>query len=187
MHPTFAILGVTDVAHPSKGRALTFPLYDLCAFAGNLRLIFENSRTLDTGQNRLRKRAGSLHRYQETTATAAKCRNPTRSGRRVHHALFPGTLGHGTKVRRMGQNTPISTYDGTAGKERLTPADTTINCPTRVSHFRDGWDTLVGQKRLRVRTLGSLFVGLGTSQSLHSEHTWDNSFLHHVGQRDKGG
>ena len=60
---------------------------------------------------------------------------------RIDELFFPGTLGHGTKVRQMGQDMTFSRYGGTAGQKGLNVIDRTINCPTKVSHFRDARDT----------------------------------------------
>jgi hypothetical protein len=46
----------------------------------------------------------------------------------------------------VGQNTPLSAHSGTAGQEGLTLTDTTVKCPTKVSHFWDEWDTWDAQK-----------------------------------------
>jgi hypothetical protein len=40
-----------------------------------------------------------------------------------------------------GTNKLFSIYSGTAGQRGLNVLDTTIQCPTELSHFRDRWDT----------------------------------------------
>jgi hypothetical protein len=55
--------------------------------------------------------------------------------------FFLGQRDMGQKLRRMGQNRMFSRYGGTVGQERLNIIDTTIKCPTKVSHFWDERDT----------------------------------------------
>lgn len=40
---------------------------------------------------------------------------------------------------------------GTAGQTGLNQMDTTIKCPTRLSHFRDRWDTTGGNATVKER------------------------------------
>jgi hypothetical protein len=64
--------------------------------------------------------------------------------------FFPGTVGHGTKLRPMGQTESFSKHGGTAGQSVLNIIDTIINCPTKVSHFRDQWDKKSSECKLQL-------------------------------------
>jgi hypothetical protein len=66
-------------------------------------------------------------------------------------SFFSGTMGHGTKLGRTGQTGKFSIYGGTAGQSMLNIIDTTIQCPTKLSHFRDRWDTAGGNATVRER------------------------------------
>src|SRR5689334_19628515 len=84
---------------------------------------------------------GKLH-HEDTKGTKVEAGPTFEIPGRGNRNIFSGTVGHGTKVRRMGQNSPFSTHGGTAGQEGLSSTGTTIKCPTEVSHFRDARDTL---------------------------------------------
>src|SRR5690242_17638700 len=42
---------------------------------------------------------------------------------------------------QLGTIKLFSIYSGTAGQTGLSPTVTTLKCPTKLSHFRDEWDT----------------------------------------------
>ena len=80
------------------------------------------------------------------------------SERRVCPRFFSGTLVHGTKTETDGTERGIFCIWWDSGTARVNLMDTTINCPTKVSHFRDGWDTFFlgqGTKLGRVRSRGA--------------------------------
>jgi hypothetical protein len=50
------------------------------------------------------------------------------------------TTGTNRTARTSGTNRLFSMYSGTAGQKGLSQTDTTIKCPTKLSHFWDEWD-----------------------------------------------
>ena len=74
---------------------------------------------------------GFFDRRQAKIATEATQRNLAQSVRRAYSRSFPSQ--HGT-------NDLFSNICGTAGQQGLNLVDTTINCPTKLSHFWDEWD-----------------------------------------------
>ena len=86
-----------------------------------------------TGQNHLRQRVGSCHAVQRSRQPE-QC---TRTLRSPEGGLAPALL----PASRTWTNPSFSTHGGTAGQQWLNIIDTTIKCPTKVSHFWDGWDT----------------------------------------------
>ena len=122
-----------------------------------------------TGQNRLAS-AGEFFPHSSRITTAETVhRSPTQSGRRACPLSFP--------VSQPGTNNPFSAYGGTAGQRGLSRLDTTIKCPTQVSHFWDERDTL-GRKgsECKLPLVSALRWGQAKAFTL-------NFFL---GQRDMG-
>ena len=91
-----------------------------------------------------RPRGGVVdHRRQEFNSCLTTQRDQTQSGRWVHPRSFEQIehLENRGTVGTSGTNKLFSIYSGTAGQTGLSPAGTTIKCPTRLSHFWDERDT----------------------------------------------
>ena len=102
----------------------------------------------------------------------------TQSGRRVQPRSSPSQLGT-IKL--------FSIYSGTAGQEGLNIMERTIKCPTKLSHFWDGWDNKARVTHLRVIRRGQYTTWVRTAQRGFGPEGVTLTFFQGHGTWDKTG